>query len=284
VFPPLIPGDLRAEDEAGVVDGLIDEAVQRATDAGDLRAALVAAKDRNRSMQTAIVIAGTDAVSTADPVPGLRANVIGVGIEPGSAQEGMLGGLATASGGRYRGVSADELQAQVARFDARLRCEKRVTAEVHLYPGTASQQAPRSGKLLRPGSEIEATAAIGDHRHFADLVQTWNSTQESVEPYDLTVHEDGGGATTSFSSKEVERALTGRQVQEKGITLIGGAGEGFIALRIGFDREDQWERAMTARHRRHRINYGGGHAARGAAVAARPLRVYTQFFQPPPDP
>ena len=82
----------------------------------------------------------------------------------------------------------------------------------------------------------------------------------------------------------MKSALAGKEVQKNGITLIGGAGEGFIALRIGFDREDQWEKAMTARHRRHRINYGGGHAAAAAAVAARPLRVYTQFFQPPLPP
>jgi hypothetical protein len=282
-FPPLIPGDLRAEDEAGVVDGLIEEAVQRPTGAGDLRAALVAAKDRNRSMQTAIVVAGADAVSTTDPVPGLRANVIGVGVKPGSAQEGMLRGLATASRGRYRGVSADELQAQVARFDARLRCETRVTAEVHSYPVTASDS--RSGTVVPPGYEIEAKATIGDERHFADLVQSWNSSQARVEPYDLTVTEEGGANTkTKFSLEQVKSALTGKEVQQDGITLIGGPGDGFITLRIGFDREDQWEKAMTARHRRHVINYGGGHAARAAAVAARPLRVYTQFFQPPPDP
>jgi hypothetical protein len=285
VFPPLIPGDLRADDEAGVVDGLIDEAVQRPTGAGDLRAALVAAKDRNQSMQTAIVVAGADAVSTADPVPGLRANVIGVGIEPGSAQEGMLRGLAAASRGRYRGVSADELQAQVARFDARLRCETRVKADVDTYPVTASEQASRSGTVVPRGYEIEAEATIGENRHFADLVQSWNSSQERVKPYDLTVTEEGGANTeTRFSSDDVKRALTGKEVQEKGITLIGGAGEGFITLRIGFDREDQWEKAMASRHHSRRVNFGGGHAARNAAVAARPLRVYTQFFQPPPDP
>jgi hypothetical protein len=285
LFPPFIPGDLRADDEAGVVDGLIDEAVERATGPGDLGAALAAAQDRNGSMRSAIVVAGTDAVSTADPVPGLRANVIGVDIEPGSAQEGRLRGLATASGGRYRGIPADELQAQVARFDARLRCEKRVTAAVRSYRGSASQRASGSGIVLQPGSEIEARAEIGDHRHFADLVQSWNSSQESVKPYDLTVTEEGGANTeTKFSVEQVKSALTGKEVQEHGITLIGGAGEGFIALRIGFDREDQWEKAMTARHYHHRVNIGRGHAARNAAVAGRPLRVYTQFFQPPADP
>jgi hypothetical protein len=140
--------------------------------------------------------------------------VIGVGVKPGSAQEGMLRGLATASRGRYRGVSADELQAQVARFDARLRCETRVTAEVHSYPVTASEQASRSGTVVPRGYEIEATATIGEERHFTDLVQSWNSSQASVEPYDLTVtEEDGADIETPFSRDEVERALTGKEVQ-----------------------------------------------------------------------
>jgi hypothetical protein len=280
VFLPLVPGDLPSEAEADVVDGLADEAAQRATGAGDLRVALDRAKKLNPSMQSAIVIAGTDAVSTG-PVPGVRTDVIGVGVARGSVQEGVLRGLAAASGGSYRSVVANELQAQVARFDALRRCETQVKTTVERYRVTSSQQDSPSGIVVPPGFEIEATATIGVERHFADLVQTWSSPDETVEPYDLTVSEVGGAQTEAeFSSDQVEKALSGTRVVVNGITLIGGAGKTFTALRVGFDREHEGT-ATTARHRRHVINYGGGHVSRGAAYAARPFRVYTQFFQPP---
>jgi len=281
VFLPLVPGDLPSEKEADVVDGLIDEAARRATGAGDLGVALDKASELNPSMRSAIVIAGTDAISTSGPADGVPTDVIGVGVQPGSAQESSLRGLAAASGGRYRGVVANELQAQVARFDALRRCETQVKATIERYRATTSQQGSGSGTVVPPGFEIEARATIDGERKFADLVQSWSSPDETVEPYDLTVREVGGDDTeTRFSGKQVATALSGTPVPVNGITLIGGGGETFATLRVEFDREHAGE-ATTARHRRHVINYGGGRVARGAADAAKPFRVYTQFFQPP---
>jgi hypothetical protein len=89
--------------------------------------------------------------------------------------------------------------------------------------------------------------------------------------------------TTTFSEEEVEQALARDPVTKNDITLRGGEGDTFTALRVDFSEEDEHAPrdigAFASSHRRHRLYYRGGNrsAYRAAAVQAR---VYPQFFQP----
>jgi hypothetical protein len=281
-FLPLVPGDLTPKGQE-VLQGFVDESVQRKTAAGDLRAALDVASDLNRDMRSAIVVAGPDAVWTPGPAPVVTTDVVGVGVTRGSSQDTMLRTLATASGGRYRRVGAAELQAQVARFDARRRCEDRVKTDVTVrrHRVNAPYSVSGAGTLVRSGYEIDATAETDEYTLFTDIVVTWTSPDVPIEPYELTVDEEGGPHTARFTAEDVKDAMSGMHVGEDGISLKAVGGDTFTVLRVGFAGEDSQlpPRATAAGHKKHRYHWGGGSRARGGAAAASAGPPFVDFFQ-----
>jgi hypothetical protein len=279
-FLPLVPGDLKPKGQT-VLEGLVDESVQRVTAPGDLRTALDEARTLNRDMRSAIVVAGPDAILTPGPARAVTTDVVGVGVTRGSLQDTRLRTLATASGGRYRRVGAAELQAQVARFDARRRCEDRVkNVKVRRHRVNTPYRVSGSGTPVRSGYEIDATAETDRKTLFTDIVVTWTSPDVPIEPYELTVDEEGGPHTARFTAEDVKDAMSGMHVGEDGISLKAVGGDTFTVLRVGFAGEDSLlPQATAAGHRRHRYHWGGGSRASGRASVARAGPPFVDFFQ-----
>jgi hypothetical protein len=288
VFSPLIPGTLKSERAAGVLDDLVDESLHRPVPDGDLRQAVaIAANDLPRSpKKSAIVVAGPDSIVEPGPAPGVRTDVVGVNVESGSSEEIMLSDLAAASRGLYRRVSVDRLQAQVARFDARRRCEELVQDR----PPTIVNTKPAGAHAAQAGEyEFDESAVIGAGKSYADLVQTWTSVDATVELDEVIVREirpDAPDKVTRFSPEQVGEALGGKQVEVNGITLIGGQGSTFMTLRVGFQHEHDPLSAQPSKHNEKKVHGHGRGKSRGGAAAARdpgtarPDPLYAQFFQP----
>jgi len=271
---------------------LVRRSLPTARRAGDLRFALEAAIEQlpPAFRRSAIVIAGRNAMSTPGLLPDLPIDVIGVEVAPGLPPESMLRGVATASGGTYRRATVDQLQARVARFDAERRCADLVHGEVEQIGGrgiTEQKRISSFGTALQTDDEIDAEATIEAQRSYADVVLSWTMPEVTVEPYEVIVSDLDNGEVTTFTEEDVERAVGGTQIgnDSTGITLDGGDTQTSVALRLGFQHEDEAAgEAMAARHHRHRVRIGGGTKPRHSAAAAQSGPLYVQFFAPEADP
>ena len=275
---PLVQGRVTSGPKAAILAGLVDEAIGTVTGPGDLRVAVDAASSRLPSapLRSAIVVAGGDAFSTPDPDPVLRTDVIGLGVTPGSPRESMLRGLATASGGRYRRANVDQVQARVAKFDAKRRCEK-------LVHGQVDQIGGRRTTALQGEEEFAASATITDGTGYADVVLSSSSPAVTVEPYDVTLTNLESGVETTFSQADVNRAVDGAEVADdvgNGISLVGAETDTSVALRVGLQDDDQPELARAAYHHPYRWRIRYGSEPRRGAVASQAGALYTQFFAP----
>jgi hypothetical protein len=285
IFFPLVPGALTSRDEETVND-LVEESVLRSSQPGGLRDALEVADKLNPDTRSAIVIAGRDARWTAGPAPRFVTDVIGVRVRPGSPAERSLEALASSSGGDYARATPNDVQAQVALFDARRRCERPIRkARIRAHRASDPNRVSTLATDLESGYELDASATTSKYTDYVDLVVTWTSPEETVKPYELTVStlRPGKDLQTKFTAAEVHAAAGGQPITNNGISLTGGAGDTFIALRVDFRDEDRalsrLPQARIAYHNKHHYHFGGGNRPSHAYAAADSVRVYTQFFR-----
>jgi hypothetical protein len=278
VFLPLRPAELDSQRKLELVDDLIDESLRRTYEPGDARAALREVEQRSPDTASAIVVAGPETSWSGGPAPEFVTDVVRVG--PASAQDAALRSLAETSGGSFERVGQNALQAQVAHYDALQHCESPVTP---IIDGTRRNPFEMSelATPLVPGYDLNAHAVSPEDTPYVDMVLTWTSADTELQPEVLAVEElDDGDGNARFGPRDLLRAATGETVERDNIRLTGSAGETFVVLRVDFRHEDEngeAPQAMAARHRRHRIHYGGSRAY-GALAAGGAEQAYVQFF------
>jgi hypothetical protein len=272
VFLPLLPSDLQTDAAVALVDDLVTESVRRVSRQGNLREALDAADRLNPEARSALVIAGKTASAGAPTTDGVATDVVGVGVASRSAAARRLRRLAT---GRYARVSPRDLQAQVALFDALRRCERPARATVGGRRRTHPRRVSTLVTLVRPGYEFDASARFKG-KSFAELVLTWDAPDVDVRAYELEISRENEPVTT-FTPGQVQEAIDGKTVTHGGVSVSGGGGRTFAVLRI--DPEPYSSLAVAAKRKKWKVNYGGGSRSRSGGPS-RPIRLYTQFFQP----
>ncbi|HEU0235538.1 MAG TPA: integrin alpha [Candidatus Limnocylindrales bacterium] len=291
VFAPLTPGPLASGPRAKVADELVDEALERTYEGGDLRDALVKVEDRSPSTQSAIVVAGRDATWSPGDGPPFPTDVVAVGVPRDSAQDDELRDLAAASRGRYRRVRARHLQAQVAHLDARRRCEKPLRATRPAARSSLQNDVPGNGLPLGPGYGSRVRAESPENTLYVDIVLTWMAPGDPIEAFNLTVNAEGPGGVARFSEGELEDAEGEDGVEQAGVTVTAGSGDTFTVLRVSFQGEhpgdepnpDAGPGAHAAYHRRHVFHYYGGRSeSRGYAASHRPSGFVQLFHRTSP--
>ena len=275
IFLPLRLTTYPTTSQEEVLPKLIGEATRSTSRGGDVGEAVNVANALSGAAASSLIVAGPEATGVS-PAATSNVDVIAVGVPPGSPRESALRALAGTTG-RYASVQGDELQAQAALFDAQRRCETPLPERAERPSGTRSPGRPgaRDPGACRGGLPQLRRRFTGETA-FVDLVLSWTSADAEIDVYRITVGASDGRRII-FRGQELKDALAGMPVCERGIRLTAAGGATFATFRIGFGGED----ASAARHRRHRINRGGGSRGHNA-LAGGGVALYQQFFAPPP--
>ncbi len=286
VFAPLESHELASAPRTAVAEALVDEALARTYEGGDLRAALAQVAKREPRPESAIVVAGRGATWSPGSAPPFPTDVVAVGVRVGSAKEATLRSLADASGGRYRRVTANELQAEVAHLDALRRCEKRLPYELYGRAASLQDDVP-DAVALESDTVLDVEATTQKDTLYADIVLTSTSEDAQIEPDTLVVDEVGDNQPkTEFDAQDLQAAQAEDGYSEDGITVTASSGDTFTVLRVSFQGEHRNDEltpetgpsAHAAYHRRHVFHYYGGRSESRGYAAAQRASGYVQLF------